>query len=142
VRDGVGPFKTNLVQERDLDSMEYKLITADCSLSLQKEVTYALAEGWELHGGPFAKERYYCQVMIKNPLLNEKDSRLFSALTAVRSTLKGSRPITAMITDNMLYEVVARKPQTLSELAQIRGFNSVKMALCGEAFVFTIWRHR
>lgn len=126
--------------------MEYKLITADCSLSLQKEVTYALAEGWELHGGPFAKERYYCQAMTKQPcdipFLNEKDARLFSALTAVRSTLKGSRPITAMITDNMLYEVVARKPQTLSELAQIRGFDSVKMALCGDAFVSAICHHR
>ncbi len=126
--------------------MEYRILTEKYPDDLAKEVTSALAEGWELFKGPFVHEDHYCQAMTKQPcdipVLNEKDAQLFSALTAVRSTLKGSRPITAMITDNMLYEVVAHKPQTLSELAQIRGFNSVKMALCGEAFLFTIWRHR
>jgi hypothetical protein len=45
--------------------MEYRILTEKYPDDLAKEVTSALAEGWELFKGPFVHEDHYCQAMIR-----------------------------------------------------------------------------
>ena len=74
------------------------------------------------------------------PFANETDQRLWDALRARRRELAANRACRPYVVfhDATLAEMVARRPQTLSELAHVSGVGERKLAAYGADFIAVI----
>jgi ATP-dependent DNA helicase RecQ len=75
---------------------------------------------------------------------NESDQRLWDELRALRLTLARAHGVPPYVVfhDATLAEMVARRPQTLDELAGIGGVGERKLAAYGEDFLRVVRAHR